>query len=120
MNRYEKLAILILSAALLAGSFILYKRHTRPFTEITIIKDGVKDDLTLAQVEARLKESRRIDINRSTAEEITAIPGIGEVLAARIVEYRDSYGGFEFEEDLLKVEGIGPKKLEKIKEYIKL
>ena len=120
MNKSEKIVILILSAALLAGSFILYKRHTRPFTEITIIKEGVKEELTLAQVEARLKEKRRVNINTATAEEITAIPGVGEVLAARIVEYRDSHGGFEFEEELLQVDGIGPKKLETIKEYIKI
>ena len=120
MTKYEKLVILILSATLLAGSFILYKRNTRPFKEITIEDNGIRQELTLQEVEARLKERRRININTATAEELTAIPGVGEVLAERITEYRETYGSFEFEEDLQNVHGIGPKKLEKFKEYIKL
>ena len=117
---HEKLVLIILSALLLTGAIILHARRSRPYNEITIVENGVKERLTLEQVERNLKETRKIDINISTAEEITSIPGVGEVLAARIVAYRDKHGNYHYENDLLNVKGIGKKKLEKIREYIRI
>ena len=48
-----------------------------------------------------------IDINTADAEPLTALPGIGEVLAERIVAYRSEHGLFASPEELLEVEGIG-------------
>lgn len=59
-----------------------------------------------------------IDINTATAEELTALPGIGEVLAGRIVSYREQYGNFLSTEELMDVSGISEKKYEAIKDYI--
>ena len=115
----EKIFLVILSILLLVGATVLYIKESRPRPEITIIKEGIKEELTLGEVEERLKESRRVNVNTATAKEIQSIPGIGEVLSLRIIEYRDSRGGFESEADLLSVEGLGKKKLESIKEYIK-
>jgi competence protein ComEA len=56
-----------------------------------------------------------IDVNRATAEELTALKGIGPVLAKNIVEYRQRNGRFQSAEDLLRVKGIGPKKLENLR-----
>ena len=56
-----------------------------------------------------------VDVNRATAEELTALPGVGPVLAGRIVEYRRSHGRFTGPEDLLPVPGIGPAVLEKMR-----
>ncbi|MDR1873872.1 MAG: ComEA family DNA-binding protein [Synergistaceae bacterium] len=53
-----------------------------------------------------------IDINRATAEELTALKGIGPVLAKKIVDYRTQNGRFRNLEDLLQVRGIGKSKLE--------
>ncbi len=61
-----------------------------------------------------------IDINRAGLEEFLALPGIGEVLARRILDYRDTYGGFTACEDLLNVKGIGTKRYECIREFITL
>jgi len=49
-----------------------------------------------------------ISINDATAEELTALPGVGETLATRIVEFRAANGRFERIEDLDAVEGVGP------------
>lgn len=59
-----------------------------------------------------------IDINTAAMEDFTALPGIGETIARRIVAYRDEHGAFETLADLLNVEGIGQKKLENILDYI--
>lgn len=59
-----------------------------------------------------------IDINRADAEQLTALPGIGEVLAGRIVAYREENGSFLSTQELQNVEGIGEKRLGAILELI--
>lgn len=60
----------------------------------------------------------KVDINRAGVEEIAQLPGIGEVLAGRIVMYRENAGPFESAEDLLNVDGIGMGKLEGLRWHI--
>ena len=52
-----------------------------------------------------------LDLNTATAEELAALPGIGETLAARILAYRADNGPFESVEELTEVSGIGEGKL---------
>ncbi len=59
-----------------------------------------------------------IDLNTATPEQLEAIPGIGPVLAQRIVEYRKMHGKFQSVDDLLEVHGIGRKRLENMRPYV--
>jgi competence protein ComEA len=60
-----------------------------------------------------------IDLNRASAEDLAAVPGIGPALAKRIVEYRQAHGPFQKIDDLgEKVLGFGKKKVEKIKPFL--
>ena len=59
-----------------------------------------------------------IDINCATVQQLENLPGIGPVLAQRIVDYRNEYGAFTTPGDLLLVEGIGESKLEEIWDLI--
>lgn len=59
-----------------------------------------------------------VNVNTASPEELETLPGIGEVLAQRIVEYREAHGPFKSPEDLLKIKGIGPKTLEKFRDRI--
>lgn len=59
-----------------------------------------------------------IDINTADAETLTALPGIGTVMAERIVAYRLENGSFTALEDLMNVEGIGKKRMDAIRDLI--
>ncbi len=59
----------------------------------------------------------KIDINRATVEELQMLEGIGPVTAAKIVEERKK-GRFDKPDDLRRVNGIGPKKMEKIRPFV--
>lgn len=58
------------------------------------------------------------NINLMTKDEFTALPGIGNTLADRIIRYRDKYGFFESPEQIKNVKGIGEGKFRKIKDII--
>ena len=60
----------------------------------------------------------KININTATAQQLTALPGVGEKLAARIVEYRQKQGAFKNVSELMNVQGLGEKNLAKIQAYL--
>jgi len=64
--------------------------------------------------------SSKINLNQASLEELEKLPGIGEVLAQRIIDYRNQNGPFENIEDIKKVSGIGEKKFEAIKDLIRV
>lgn len=59
-----------------------------------------------------------INVNTADKEEFMALPGVGEVLAQRILDYRTEQGSFSAVEELLNVKGIGEKRFEEILEFI--
>ena len=60
----------------------------------------------------------RVNINEATKEQLIDLPGIGEILAARILEHRSREGKFSTIEDLRDIKGLTKKRLEKIKPLI--
>jgi competence ComEA-like helix-hairpin-helix protein len=65
----------------------------------------------------RVGAPRKIDLNKATKRDLMSLPGVGEVIAERIMVYREEHGAFAGVNDLLKVKGIGKKKLERIAPY---
>ena len=59
-----------------------------------------------------------VNINTADSDTLAALPGIGQVLAKRIVAYRQQNGSFRAVEEITNVEGIGEKKAEAILELI--
>lgn len=91
----------------------------------TLLFDAaVESDADLSHIELYIphegedQSPQKIDINRAEPWLLEALPGIGEVLAQRIMDYRSENGPFRRIEDLLKVSGIGEATFEKIKDFI--
>jgi len=85
---------------------------------------AIEPDADLGHIELYVPQEgeeqspQKIDINQAESWLLEALPGIGEVLAQRIVDYRNENGPFRRIEDLLKISGIGEATFEKIKDYI--
>jgi competence protein ComEA len=94
-----------------AGLLVDGQRLTIPFSSAA---DAVPEraDTASPQVEPLL------DLNTATAGELDELPGIGEVKATAIVEYRNQHGPFQSIEELLFVEGISEKLLAEIRPYL--
>ncbi len=60
----------------------------------------------------------KININTATTQELEALPGVGEVIAARIVTYREQHGPFRSVDDLIHVEGISDRAIDRIRELV--
>jgi competence ComEA-like helix-hairpin-helix protein len=62
--------------------------------------------------------SGKIDINAAGQRDLEKLPSIGPAMAKRIIDYRQSTGGFRKPEDLMNVKGIGSKKYNKLREHV--
>lgn len=61
-----------------------------------------------------------IAVNRATASDLEELPGVGPVLAERIVAYREANGPFQQVEDLLDIPGIGESKLASMRDMVRI
>jgi len=62
--------------------------------------------------------SRKLDINRATMEQLQTLPGIGTVLAQRMIDRRTKRGPFLTIDELRTVKGIGAKRLEQLRPLV--
>ncbi len=65
-----------------------------------------------------IENTNLININRANIMELKELPGIGDVLAGRIIEYRNEKGGFKSIEEIKNVNGIGDKRFSDIKDKV--
>ncbi|MGW0480846.1 helix-hairpin-helix domain-containing protein [Nonomuraea sp. NPDC003214] len=75
---------------------------------------------TAATAAAPAPEASVLDLNSATQDQLEQLPGVGEVLAARIAEYRTAHGGFTSIDQLRNVNGIGPRTFEEIKPKVRV
>ena len=91
---------------------------TVPSTEPPVRSEPVKQtEPKKSSDSSEKKVTFPVNINTASKKELDALPGIGEVLAQRIIDYRSANGPFSTVDELTKVKGIGAKTLEKLKPY---
>lgn len=116
LTRQEKIILLVLSGTFIAGSGLgAYQRAKNQ------VQLAVRPDQLQAQREkwdAIIEEQRYVNINSLKQEELSRLPGIGAVLAERIIADHKTQGPFKSKEELMRVKGIGRKKFEQIKDSI--
>ena len=107
VSRAGVLFVLTVLFLLTVGAVYLLTPHT------------VRKDYTVeAPVPVEAPAEERVDINTADADQLDALPGIGPVLAQRIVDYRETNGPFAAPEELLGVEGIGQATLDGLRSRI--
>jgi competence protein ComEA len=98
-------------AALLAGALALlaaaWWRHGG-------YRGGIVDIDRAPPLAARFQ----VDVNHADWPELIQLPGVGEVLAQRLIAERDANGAFRDFDDLSRVRGLGPRTLERIRPYV--
>ena len=102
--------------AAIALTVILHFTSNGATTTISLPDENAESSILSNSAEtADTASSGMIDINTATAEQLTALDGIGETKAAAIITYRDEHGAFSSVDELLNVKGIGEKLLEGIR-----
>jgi competence protein ComEA len=83
-----------------------------------VVQGGLSGELIEIDRAEPLVARFQVDVNKASWPELSQVPTIGEVLARRIVESRQTKGRFVDHADLLRVNGIGPRTLERMEPYL--
>jgi competence protein ComEA len=113
LTKQEKIILLFLTFSFILGLGISVYRKVKSSVELDV--QSYKIATTRKEINKFIVEQNLINVNSLNKDELKRLPGVGEKLAQRIVEYHKMHGPFRNKEELLKVEGIGQKKFEKIK-----
>lgn len=111
-------ALALLACGVMLGIFIMQTRTAGTISVQRAAPDEPEEAVQTVAEEPSDAADDRLDLNTATAAELQELPGIGEVIAQRIIDYRDLCGRFLDPEQLMEVDGIGEAKYEKIKDLV--
>jgi len=122
LTKQERLVIYLLVILLLVGGIIRVIRY-RIFEGVDYSSQILEFRRKSMQIGSNMSDGssdtdiimEKININTAGIEELKKIPNVGEVIALRIIEYREKVGKFDSVEQLLEIKGIGEKTLSKIR-----
>ena len=107
LRRMDQAAVAALVALALVGMGVYW-----------VVQGGPRGELIEIDRAEPLTARYLVDINKAEWPELAELPDIGETLARRIVDSRQTQGAFRDHDDLRRVRGIGPRTLEKMKPYL--
>ena len=116
MTKQEKLVIYFLTGLLVLGLAVKFYKSRAARVSLKIERSNLNSGNV--DIDKIIKEKGVVKINTAGKDDFARLPGIGQGLEQRIVDYRDRNGNFFIKEDLKKVSGIGEKKYEAIKDHI--
>ena len=118
MNRRERAVLLLVTAAFLVGVGVSYCKHARLRHQAALSPVVVVSDTSALWSQDSVGSPLLVDLNQATPRQLDELPGIGPVLAGRIVEYRQRKGGFHSVNELRAVSGIGKKRYSALKDLV--
>ena len=126
-TRNEKMGLLFLAFGFISGMGVwIYRQYYEP---VPIISDYILNQELFSSEKVNEKEinpeetknpNLLVSINKATQEQLEYLPGIGPVMASRIIAYRDQHHGFRTIDELVEIKGIGEKTVEKLRPYIQI
>lgn len=119
MNKKEEIVIIFLSIYFILGGFLVLLRRNKEKEVFALQKEIINNERVVTEGSLK-KESYWININKASKEELIRLPGIGEKIAQRIIQYREKNGKFKSKLELLKIKGIGKKRLAQIENFIEI
>ncbi len=84
------------------------------------VSDFSKNDKNRIFRSSKTVGEEKVNVNKADIIELQRLPGIGKATAEKIISYRNKHGAFKRKEELLRVKGIGQKKFNRLKNFIKL
>jgi competence protein ComEA len=112
LSKEADLSTVNLARRLRDGELVVISALPAPGSTPTIPTAGAGEDTSTKDSHAR------ININTATAEELEALPAVGEVTAARIVAYREENGPFRSVDDLIHVQGISDRTIDEFRDLV--
>ena len=92
----------------------LLRGHIQPRGSVSYRQSAPRAVRAAASMPPALRPGGTVNVNAAGVDELDTLPGVGEVIARRIVEEREQNGPFYYPEDLMNVTGIGSRTLEKL------
>lgn len=111
------LLLTLLFVLFTVGWFVADNRHDSP-VQVESTGGQQMPPPVIEEPAPGILDGERIDINSAIAADLTRLPGIGQVKAEAIVQYREENGAFVVKEDLMNVSGIGEKTFANLEAYI--
>lgn len=121
---FKKLYTFLLAGAVfLAGVFLCFSFGNIDVGENIIVQHGdiflpVRGGFPSTEGYLELLPGETVNINTAGSDELQKLPGIGEVIAQRIIDYRTEHGAFRSIEEITEIEDIGPGRFERIEALI--